>query len=88
MSKPAKFDIGAARRYLAGERAIRHAVCKVAGHLPRQGQNGWENFGSGWYCSCCNDMVTKDGRSYDFDKILRQRQLDRIAAGFDDEAQK
>lgn len=32
-------------------------LCSRLGHKPKQGQNGWENFLTGWFCSRCHEVV-------------------------------
>lgn len=38
-------------------RTILRAICKVLGHVPRQGRNGWQNLGTGWFCQRCSTEV-------------------------------
>jgi hypothetical protein len=54
------------------ERAADAVMCRAHGHVPKPGERGWENFGTGIYCERCSAMLNPDGSRFKGEARMRK----------------
>lgn len=63
-----------------GQHILDKTICALTGHEPRRGANGWQNFGTGIFCTRCAAMLDAQGKFYDFARVYAMSQRARAVA--------